>query len=337
MAFEAKIIADSRTGGRLNPNGSRLTTMQLTHPRIIHAEFMTHGMFARNASSSRAIPFSKTVERVMKDPFIPTYWGVNQKGMQAFVELQGKKREIAIRKWLEARDHAVKVARELANDGKCKTCDGDGYTAEWRYKDNVLHPVNPTCPDCDGDGIGLNVHKQIVNRLIEPWSWITVCVTGDEGAWANYFCLRCHKDAAHDIQRQAFMAQRLYCKSTPQLIPEQGWHTPYVSNIEYNEIVQTLGFDALKKVSVGRCARTSYLTQEGTRDYLKDIELHDRLCAQVPKHMSPFEHVCEAMADTTRYAKYIGWRAYRHTVPQEYLTTFVPNWEEYFKHVEVEG
>ena len=79
--YEAKIIADS-----IN-NGNRLTTMQLTHPRIIHAEFNTHCMFARNASSSRAIPFDKMVQRVIDDPFIPEYWGVNEKGMQASTEL----------------------------------------------------------------------------------------------------------------------------------------------------------------------------------------------------------------------------------------------------------
>src|SRR6516165_6397561 len=100
--FEAKIILDSIC------NGNRLTTMQVTHPRIIHSEFLTHAMFARNASSSRAIPFKKTVQKVMEDPFIPDHWGINQSGMQAAEELSGEKRERAIAKWLEARDEAVR-------------------------------------------------------------------------------------------------------------------------------------------------------------------------------------------------------------------------------------
>src|ERR1700733_9799568 len=172
--YEAKIIQDSIC------NGDRLTTMQLTHPRIVHAEFNTHCAFARNASSSRAIPFKKILQKVMEDPFIPKHWGINQSGMQASVELSGELREQAIQKWLEARDEAVRISTEMAN------------------------------PD------GMNIHKQIVNRLLEPWSWITVCVTGDAAAWSNYFALRCEKDAQPDIQEQAYMAQYAYYKSIPK-------------------------------------------------------------------------------------------------------------------------
>lgn len=91
--FEARIIKDSIC------NGQRLTTMQVTHPRIVHAEFNTHCMFARNASSSRAIPFAVTVKRVTEDPFIPVYWGENQSGMQAAKEISDWKKEKAIKLW----------------------------------------------------------------------------------------------------------------------------------------------------------------------------------------------------------------------------------------------
>ena len=293
--FEAKMILDSIC------NGQRLTTMQLTHPRIVHSEFNTHCAFARNASSSRAIPFKKTVQKVMVDPFIPIHWGINQSGMQANEELTGLKREQAIVKWLEARDEAVRIATEMA------------------------------------DADNLNVHKQIVNRLIEPWSWITVCVTGDAHAWSNYFALRCHPDAQPDIQKQAYMAQKEYFLSTPQIITPGYWHTPYIGKNEIDEIAIWLGkqtgrnapspslYDTLIKISTGRCARTSYLTQEGTRDFSEDIKLHDRLRYHTPLHASPFEHVCLAQGDSYRYGKYIGWKAYRHMLDGEYVTNFTPN------------
>lgn len=326
MAFEAKIIKDSIC------NGQRLTTMQVTHPRIIHAEVMTHCMFARNASSSRAIPFKKTVQAVIDDPFITEYWGINQSGMQAFTELQGLKREKAIAKWLEARDQAVSIAREMSREA-CDNCDGTGKV------------YGNTCPECDGDGLGLNVHKQIVNRLIEPWSWITVCVTGDAGAWSNYFALRCHPDAQPDIQKQAYMAQKAYFTSTPEELAPGDWHLPYLRDEEVQQIIEwgidqqmamnvnrPLSTPALSeravKISTGRCARTSYLTQEGTRDFEKDIELHDRLAYHKPMHASPFEHVCRAMGDNKKYAKYTGWKAYRHFLPQEYVIDFQPNHPE---------
>jgi thymidylate synthase ThyX len=270
--------------------------MQLTHPRIVHAEMMTHCMFARNASSSRAIPFSKAVQRVIDDPFIPRHFGRNEKGMQASEELVGVDRERAVALWLRARDQAIEAARQMS--------------------------------DTD-----LNVHKQIVNRLIEPWSWITVCVTGDAGAWSNYFALRCHPDAQPDIQEQAYMAQKAYFLNAPREMVEGQWHLPYITQDDlekpvgpsYAGVDQTKDPMDLVKVSVGRCARTSYLTQEGTRDRLEDVKLHDRLRYHVPLHASPFEHVCLAMGNDVRYHKYYGWQAYRHMLPREYVEDFQPN------------
>ena len=49
MTITATIIADSISDERI-----RLTTMQLRYPKFIHGEFMTHRVFSRNASSSRA-------------------------------------------------------------------------------------------------------------------------------------------------------------------------------------------------------------------------------------------------------------------------------------------
>lgn len=344
--FEARIIKDSIC------KGQRLTTMQVTHPRIVHAEFNTHCMFARNASSSRAIPFKKTVERVMSDPFIPEHWGINQSGMQAAEELQGAKRELAIEKWLEARDAAVNIAAQMASD-KCPACKGSGtipfVESQPGLDSSEIKAEGETviCSECGGDGLGLNVHKQIVNRLIEPWSWITVCVTGDASAWSNYFALRCDKDAQPDIQKQAYMAQLAYYESVPEVLAPGDWHTPYIRPDEPQQIAQwvleqkpdmTFTLEAesalpktsyigrkIVEISTGRCARTSYLTQEGTRDFAEDIKLHDRLRFHVPLHASPFEHVCQAKGDGIQYAKYLGWEAYRHMVPREYVTDFQPN------------
>jgi thymidylate synthase ThyX len=277
--YETKIIADSVC------NGNRLTTMQLTHPRIVHSEFMTHCMFARNASSSRAIPIKKMIERVLTDPFIPIYWGKNQSGMQAAKELCLYDQALARSLWLDARDQAVK---------NCELLDS------------------------------LGLHKQICNRLLEPFGWITVCVTGDSGAWSNYFALRCHPDAQPEIKKQAEMARDIYFESKPEELEMGEWHLPYLTKEE--EI--NLGLQGQTevrisiKVSVGRCARTSYLTQEGTRDQQKDIDLHDRLVNSTPIHASPLEHVCIATGNNQRYGKYTGWKSYRHMIPGEYVTNY---------------
>lgn len=277
LMYEAKIVADSVC------SESRLTTMQLTHPRIVHAEFMTHCMFARNASSSRAIPFSRVLQNVQGDPFVPVHWGQNQKGMQAENELSLEDQEIARMVWMDARNSAMEFAKKMH---------------------------------------GLGVHKQVVNRLLEPWSWITVCVTGDAGAWSNYFALRCHPDAQPDIQKQAYMAQLAYYCSKPKQLNVGQWHTPYILPSEKGNFNDQ---ETEVMVSVGRCARTSYLTQEGSHDIQADLVLCDRLTSHTPMHASPLEHVAKAMGDGYRYAKYIGWKSYRHFKMNEYVTDFKPN------------
>lgn len=277
--YEAKIIQDSIC------NGHRLTTMQITHPRIVHAEFMTHCMFARNASSSRAIPFSKLKQKVFDDPFFPVWWGKNQAGMQAKEELSPVDIFQAQAIWRDAMGQMISAAEILSD---------------------------------------LGLHKQICNRLLEPFGWITVCVTGDSGAWSNYFSLRCHADAQPEIQKQAYTTRDVYFANKPEELTPGEWHLPYVddSEIFYGEAND--GVDIPLAVSTGRCARTSYLTQEGKRDWTKDVELHDRLLNSKPMHASPFEHVCQAMGDDQRYGKYIGWKAYRHFLKDEYITDYKP-------------
>jgi thymidylate synthase ThyX len=82
MTISSKIIADSV--GVYSP---RLTTFQLRYPRFIHAELMTHRVFSRNASSSRAVPVKRIIEDILADTAMPIHWGKNQKGMQADEEM----------------------------------------------------------------------------------------------------------------------------------------------------------------------------------------------------------------------------------------------------------
>jgi thymidylate synthase ThyX len=106
MATTAKIICDS-----VAPSGVRLTTFVLKYPRYIHSEVMTHRMFSRNASSSRAIPVTKFMQRMQEDPVIPVEFSKNQPGMQASENIQNQ--EEAKRIWLEARDAILRYSEQL--------------------------------------------------------------------------------------------------------------------------------------------------------------------------------------------------------------------------------
>ena len=112
MAHSAKILAHS-----ISPVGVQLATMEVVLPRIVLAEFNTHRMLSRNSASSRAIPVEKMIKMVLANPYIPTHWGKNQKGMQADQEVDAETALLATSDWLTARDYAVHVATLSAVSG----------------------------------------------------------------------------------------------------------------------------------------------------------------------------------------------------------------------------
>lgn len=293
MTITAKILLDSK-----GPNGARLTTFECMYPRFIHSEVMTHRTISRNAASSRAIPIEKMIERVLQDPALPVFWGKNQSGMQAAEELDDEagfcgtnsRRFEAKSIWLEARDAAVAYVRRL-------------------------------------QAIGL--HKQIANRILEPWMHITTIMSATE--WLNFFHLRTHRDAQPEFQALAKQMKELYDTNIPNELEAGKWHMPLVDdetdteawNLVLSEFGNHIGTqngkrvnELLCKVSVGRCARVSYLTHDGVRDLTKDVELHDRLLES--GHMSPFEHVAQVQHDIpTRSGNLIGFTQYRKLIQGE--------------------
>lgn len=241
MTISAEVIADS-----ISPQGVRLTTLQLRYPRFIHAEFMTHRVFSRNASSSRAIPVERMIEDLRRDPAMPVFWGSNKPGMQAGEELTGVDLGVAHSEWETARDACIEAAEMMIKYG---------------------------------------LHKQIANRILEPWAHISVIVTATE--WENFFNLRCHKDAQPEIRVLAECMRDAMYEHTPLALEHDEWHLPYVSDDE----ATMLGHDLAIKLSVARCARVSYLTHEGKKpDIESDLKLYERLVGSHPIHASPAEH-----------------------------------------------
>lgn len=279
--FDGKILANSLNISNFDTAGvtSQLITMQLTFPRIVLAEFNTHRKFSRNAASSRAIPITKMIKDVEENPFVPIHWGKNQKGMQAESELTDAQKDQCRDEWLLAGKDALRSVKYLSEVG---------------------------------------LHKQIANRLLEPWMWVTIIATGDMGAWNNFFALRCHPDAEPHIQKIAYIANYLIKTTPPKLLKHGEWHLPLIG-FDGDE---DLTVEEKIKVSVGRCARVSYLTHDGIRDPQADIDLHDRL--QQSKHFSPFEHVAQAILHgDSKFSKMNGnfsesWVQYRKTLINEY-------------------
>ncbi len=289
--YSTRILKDS-----VAPCGKRLTTWELTYPRFVHAELMTHRLFSRNSASSRAIPVEKLMARVREDPALPKWWGKNQSGMQAAEQLDDASQKEAERLWLVARDQMLSAVEGLQKVG---------------------------------------LHKQLANRLIEPWMFITVILSATE--FDNWFHLRNHKMAQPEIAWVAKDMWGKYNENKPDEHKAGSWHLPLIDAVaDVGEIIaKGLAPDngpdvtaVLKKISTGRCARVSYLTHEGKREIEKDLELHDRLCAGPatgePGHWSPFEHVARALATPERHGNFVGWFQYRKEFPAEHFGGAMP-------------
>lgn len=253
--ISAKVIEDS-----ISTKGKRLTTLELYYPRFIHQQLLTHRMFSRSSSSSRAIPIDRVIEEIENNPVIPIEWGLNKAGMQAEGVLSDDR--YAKSKWMDACRNAIAIARDL-------------------------------------QAVGL--HKQIVNRILEPFAHIKTLVTATE--WDNFFELRLDKHAQPEIQELARQMKQAMIKSQPV---QKNVHTPYLTDVERKDD----NTFRMKMISAARCARVSYKTHIGEYpNQGKDYDLAVRLRSS--KHFSPFEHVAEAGERDERYRNFVGWKQLR--------------------------
>ena len=240
----------------ISPAGVRITTLELEYPRIIHSELMTHRVFSRNSASSRAIPVSKVIELVESNPAMPVHWGKNQAGMQAKEELDDLNKEAVRQLWLEAAKQAISVAKVMADIG---------------------------------------AHKQVVNRILEPFQHMKVVVTSTE--WANWDWLRDHPDADPTIHALAKEMKRVRSESTPEELFYGEWHLPYVNSERskfyaernyFDEHGEPITLEQARMISASCCAQTSYRKQDGSLEKAEDI--FKKLVESEPCHASPVEH-----------------------------------------------
>lgn len=261
--------------------GQKLITFVCKYWRAIHSEVMTHRDFSRNASSSRAIPTAKLLEQVRTHPAGPVFWGKNMPGMQAVEECD------------EGIIHpttGVKVPRELA----------------WEMMANEAADWAQAWSDA-------GYHKQIVNRVIEPFSFITVVITAT--SWDNYYALRAHADAQPEIQDVAYTMLKIVRDVPVRMIEETdfrdqaSWHLPFVSLDERHKFAVPI----LLAMSSARCARTSYLTHDKQNPTMEqDDALYRRLVESKPIHASPTEHQAGNSGSDGRCRNFTGgWVMHR--------------------------
>lgn len=251
----------------VSPFDIRLTTYLLWYHRFIHPHVLTHRAFSRNASSSRAIPSKRLRKQIRDNMAMPLQWGKNKKGMQATEELSGWRRDLAQLTW--------------------KGCGHLMLGASWLLEKCGLH-------------------KQIANRVLEPWSHISVLVSSTE--WSNFFATRIHADAQPEIRQLATMMYDAQKEHTPQYVDFGEWHLPFITEEERKK----LGQEKALRVSVARCARVSYLNHDGhPSTFDEDNELYKRLVNSKPMHASPFEHQATPRATYAYCNNFRGWHQLR--------------------------
>ena len=254
----------------------RLTTWLLTMPRFCLAEFNTHRAISKNCPSSRAIPVEKRIEMALADPVIPIEWGMNSENMQSHTLADPATSIRARVVWLGARDAAVASARAMVN---------------------------------------LGIHKQIANRILEPFIEVTVLATGSQAGWENFFALRAEEAADPHMQKLAYTMLDLYNASTPTQLSPGEWHIPFGDAMPEN-----LSWEEKIKVAVARAARVSYNNFDGSQDPMKDFKLHDRLASS--GHWSAFEHIAQVPNGNDYLLSNLGfgWVQLRKTYPNELRT-----------------
>lgn len=242
--------------------GKRITTFECEFPRAILAEQNTHRQISKNCSSSRAIPIKALCENVKDNMFIPIYWGKNKSGMQADEEIEPRFKTQAQSYW--------------KNLG-LQACTKDALILS-----------------------GYGVHKQIANRLTEPFQMVKMVMTATE--WDNFFNLRLHNSSQPEFCMLAYKMYKAMEASTPFALEAGEWHLPYVGRyydtveemVCYEVGGETVSLEQAQRVSASCVAQTSYRKTDDSLE--KADKIFDMLINADVIHASPFESLATPVA-----------------------------------------
>jgi thymidylate synthase ThyX len=261
MKTAQELITARILADSVSPHGVRMTTMEIEYPRFILAELNTHRMLSKNSASSRAIPVKAMHEHMRLNPAQPVHWGKNQPGMQANEELTDNNLADVKFMWQRAQQDAMHWAQQMSERA--------------------------------------GLHKQVANRITEPWMIMKTVISGTE--WANFWWLRAHADAQPEIHELATKMFTEYNRSSPQLLRPGEWHLPYVKShrLSSGELIYLDATDTpitteqAKIISASCCAQVSYRKSDDS--YAKAEKIFRQLIESQPCHASPVEHQATPM------------------------------------------
>lgn len=264
----------------INEYDQEVITYKLCYERSIHSEFAVHRAISKNSSSSRAIPIGRMMDWTGKDPAFPLHWGSNKSGMQSGPEI----------------DEYRKVLAKALLD---------------HHLEDVLSLTHSLYHQC-------GLHKEIVNRYLEPFSYINTIATCGKPGLMNLFKLRMDRSAHPNMQRLVVNMARAYRNSTPKLLKEGEWHLPFVTNYEkYN-----YGINEQRIWSVARSAWVSYRTVDDKIASFEKAKIRHDDCIKY-LHCTPCEHQLTPKLDWDHKDGSVpGYLQYRKMIVGEFCEEF---------------
>ena len=237
-------------------SGEEIVTFLIDFPRFILPEFNTHRVISKSGASSRAIPVAKSIEAIQNHSYMPIHFGQNKAGMSADQEVDKTTKFTAKCAWDFAARNAIDSAKTLNS---------------------------------------LGIHKQVTNRVLEPFSYMRMVVTATE--WDNFFWLRLHEDADPHINELARVMLFALQESIPLPLQHGDYHVPFFGEGFWTPAIEArYGVTAQQAIehSMSCCAQTSYrkldMSAEKTEDIIKKLFGGSRV------HGSPSEHIASPMA-----------------------------------------
>lgn len=147
--------------------------------------------------------------------------------------------------------------------------------------------------------VSQGLHKQVSNRLLEPFMWTKGVATATRTAFEAFFLLRSHKDAQPEIKALSDAMKVVLEESVPRKLECGEYHLPYV---DLEDPLFTI--EEAVKISSSCCAQVSYRSLDDSIEKAEKIYNmlnlpENGVYKEDPPHFSPTEHIAKVVMCTT--------------------------------------
>ncbi len=241
-------------------------------------------------------------------------------------------RAIPIAKTIEAVRNSPAMPVEWGKNKAGMQSDGeidDPESAKWMWIQAAKQAA-----DRAEQMAAMGLHKQVVNRILEPFVFMKTVLTATE--YHNFYWLRNHPDADPTIRELAICMQEATDLVDENPLVSGEWHFAYVdTDIGFGQTTysidgEEIDLETAKKIDAACCAQVSFRKLDTTIS--KALDIYERLAGSVPVHASPFEHAA------TPIQKNPPVEEHTHALtPGINLAWDISTWQDGITHVDRDG